>query len=496
MSGDEAGDGLSSLGSISRGAGLFLIGRACSQVVGFVTNVILTRTLGATLYGIYAYLSVVFSLFRVFTRLGGDKSVLRYLPEYEDDPKMQNVMLTVAFITSLVASVTVSGLVYYFAPLISELTLEELLFVDVLRVGAIVLPFSTLANIIYSSFKAIERMEYNVAVSNIIHPILRLVFVGGAVLLGYSVIGAVAGLVVAGILTFAVSLAVLIRKTDLELFQQPTRSQAKEYYNFSLPLTFNQVGNFLYNRVDILMVGFLLSGTAVGVYNIAVMVAGILALPLSAFNQLFPPIASKLYHRGDYTELESVYRTVTRWIFTISLFPGLAVILYAQEILRVFGEEFTAGVFVLILFTVAQLTNCLVGPSGFLLMMTEHQYLTMINQLSSGILNAILNYILILEYGFIGAAVATATVLASINLLRVGQVWYLEGFFPYDAKYVKPITAGIVSAIGMYLISLVLSQYALLFIGGITGAISFFGCLLLLGFEEEEINLLKQVVPS
>jgi O-antigen/teichoic acid export membrane protein len=496
MSEDEGGDSLSSLGSISHGAGLFFIGRVCRQGIRFITNLILTRTLGPSLYGIYAYLIVVFSLFSVFTRLGGDKSVLRYLPEYEDNHKMQTVMLTVAFITSLVASVIVSGLVYHFAPTISELTLEEPLFVNVLRVGAIVLPFSTLSNIIFSSFKAIERIEYNVAVSNIIQPILRLIFVGGAVLWGYSVIGAVAGLVFAGILTFSVSIAVLIRKTDLGLFQQPTRSEFKRYYDFSLPLTFNQIGSFLYNRVDVLMVGFLLSGAAVGVYNIAIMVAGILMLPLSAFNQLFPPIASKLYHRGDYTELENVYRTVTRWVFTISLFPGLAVILYTQEILQVFGEEFASGVLVLTLFTIAQLTNCLVGPSGFLLMMTEHQYLTMMNQLLSGFLNVVLNYLLILQYGLIGAAMATATILACINLLRVGQVWYLEGFFPYDRKYIKPITAGIVSAIIMTLISLVLSQYLLLLIGGATGAISFFGCLFLMGFEEEEVDIFERMVIS
>jgi O-antigen/teichoic acid export membrane protein len=244
------------------------------------------------------------------------------------------------------------------------------------------------------------------------------------------------------------------------------------------------------------MVGFLLSGAAVGVYNIAIMVAGILMLPLSAFNQLFPPIASKLYHRGDYTELENVYRTVTRWVFTISLFPGLAVILYTQEILQVFGEEFASGVLVLTLFTIAQLTNCLVGPSGFLLMMTEHQYLTMMNQLLSGFLNVVLNYLLILQYGLIGAAMATATILACINLLRVGQVWYLEGFFPYDRKYIKPITAGIVSAIIMTLISLVLSQYLLLLIGGATGAISFFGCLFLMGFEEEEVDIFERMVIS
>lgn len=495
---DEAGTahGITSLVSISHGAGLFLAGKVILQVIGFVTNLVLTRTLGTSLYGIYAYLTVVFSLFRVFTRLGGDKSVLRYLPEHESDPRMQNAMLTIAYGTSLVASVIVAVAVYVFAPDISRLTLDEPLFVDVLRVGAIVLPFNTLANITNYSFRAIERMDYNVLVSSVIEPTLRLVFVGGAVLLGYSVVGAVAGLVVAGILAFVAAALILVRRTDLGELRRPTRSQVTSYYDFSVPLTFSQFGNFLYNRIDILMVGLLLSGSAVGIYNVAVLIAGILVLPLTAFNQLFPPIAAKLYHNEELDELQAVYGTVTRLVFTLALFPALAAILYSGELLRIFGAGFTEGTLVLILFSVAQLANCAVGPSGFLLMMTDHQYLTLGNQLVSGVLNAILNYVFILQFGFIGAAVATASVLTGINVLRVVQVWYLEGMVPYDATFIKPIGAGLASGLVMYLLSLVLGGYALLIAGGMGGGVAFLGVLYLFGFEDEDVDLLKRILSS
>jgi len=489
----ETDTSYSSLDSITNGAGLFFVGKGCYQIIEFLTNLILTRTLGTSLYGIYAYLRVIFSLFRVATRLGGDKAMLRFLPEYEEDSHKQRVMLTLAYTTSIIASFGVALGIYFLAPVISEYTLNDSLFIDVLRIAALILPFNTLSNITFSAFKGIERMDYNVAVSSVIQPTLRLVFVGGAVLLGYSLVGAVAGFVVSGILGFIVGFIFLRKNTDFSSFESPSLDDTRQYYSFSFPLIFNQLGHFLYNRVDILMVGFLLTGAAVGVYNIAVMVAGILALPLTAFTQLFPPIASRLYHGEDWDELESVYSTVTRWIFSLSLFPGIVAIVYANEVLQVFGDGFTRGTPVLTLFVIAQLTNCAVGPSGFFLMMTDHHYLTMLNQLSSGLVNVVLNYVFIMQFGFIGAAVATATVLAGINVIRVLEVWYIHEISPYNIQYYKPILAGAVSALVLYLCSLLLSNYLLIAVGGIAGGLVFISLLYILGIENEERALLNRI---
>jgi O-antigen/teichoic acid export membrane protein len=484
-----------SLNSISHGAALFLGGKVLSRGIGLLTNIFLTRTLGTNLYGIYSYLGVIFSLARVFTQLGSDKAILRYLPEYEDNIAKKRAILTLAYGTSLVGSLIIALVIYHFAPIISQYTLSDPLFVNALQVAAIVIPFNTLSKISLSVFKSIERMDYFVGISSVATPVFRLIFIGGAVLLGYSVVGAAAGIVVSGVLTFLLGILVLRRQTDLLNIESPNISDSYEYYNFSVPLTFNHLGNFLYNRVDLLMVGFLLTGSAVGIYKIAVLLSGILILPLTAFNQLFPPIASRLYQNGDLEQLEQVYCTVTRWSFTLSLFPTITIILYADEVLNIFGEGFTEGAAVLVLFAFAQFTNSAVGASGYLLMMSDHQYLTLANQLGSGILNALLNYVLILQLGYIGAAVATAITLTSINLLRVSQVWYIEGVQPYNRSFYKPIIAGLSSAIVLFVFSHIFSQYMLIFVGGVAGASCFVSILYLLGLEEEEIRVLKQVLP-
>ncbi|NHN46222.1 flippase [Halostella sp. JP-L12] len=485
---------LASLASVVHGAGLFLLGKGFSNAVRLITNILLTRFLGVSLYGIYAYLNVVFSLFTVFTRLGGDKSILRFVPEYEDQPKKRQAIVTIAYGTSIISSSVIAVLVYVSAPIISAYTLEDPVFVGVLRITAIVIPFNTIAMITFAIFKGIERMDYNVGVSSVARPLFRLLFLGGAVVLGASIYGVVAALVVSSFVTMTVALAVLKSKTTLGKPAHPTKAEIKRYYDFSLPLTFNQIGNFLYNRVDILMVGFFLSSSAVGIYNVAVAVSSILSLPLAGFNQLFPSIASRLYHNGQHSELESVYASVTRMTFTIALLPAIAAVVYAPSILTVFGEKFVQGDLVLVLFVLAQLTNCAVGPSGYVLMMSDHQYLTLFNQISSGVFNVFLNYVLITNFGFIGAAVATATVLVIINLIRVFEVWYLENYLPYDRKYLKPILAGVVAGAVMHGISYHLNQYLLIGVGGAAGTASFIATLVYLGIESEDVELLKQIL--
>lgn len=76
-------EGQASLDTVSEDAGLFLTGKMFSKGVGFLTNFVLTRGLGANLYGIFSYINVLFALVIVFNRLSGDRSVLRWLSEYK-----------------------------------------------------------------------------------------------------------------------------------------------------------------------------------------------------------------------------------------------------------------------------------------------------------------------------------------------------------------------------------------------------------------------------
>lgn len=485
-----------SLQTITRGISIFFIGNLISNSLKFAFNLILTRVLGATLYGIYTYSNTIIHFFVLFARLGTGKSLLRFLPASSANPAQQNWVTSLAYLTALLGSISMGVTLFVLAPVITRFTLEKPLLVDVLRILAIVLPFNTLTNITTTVFRALEKVEYQIIVSNIFKPIIQILVVLSAFTLGYSLIGAVAALAIGTILTFSIAVTLLHLRTDIRPLGDRSRGSVSEFYNFSIPLTFKDVGSTLYTHIDILMIGFFLTGSAVGIYRVSFIIAALLLLPLSASNQLFPPVASGLYTAGKMDELESVYKIITRWVFTVVIPPAIAIIIYSSEVLRIFGEEFTGGAFVLIFFTIAQLTNCAVGPSGFLLMMTDHQYLNLINQWTLGVLNAILNYIFILEFGLIGAAVATAGTLAFINIVRVTEVWYFEQMTPYTSKYWKPIVAGICGVPAMIGWKLFLTGYPLLMIGSATGWLVFAGALFIFGIEREDQEFYAENIKS
>jgi len=486
----------SSLTDIYRGASMFFIGRLLSKGLKFGLNVVLTRGLGASLYGIYAYATTLTSLAVVLARFGAGQSLLRFIPAYEDNPAYRDHLVGLAYLTALLGSVLIGSALYLLAPIISELTLDNPLFVDVLRIFALVLPFNSIIKLTNAVFRGLKQLEYQVIVADVVHPVTQIGVVTIGLLLGYSLLGVVASLAVGAILVCLVAVTLLYARTPLrpDVAGRQRRMGVREFYSYSVPLTLKDVGSILYNRIDILMVGFFLAESTVGIYRIAVLVSGLLVLPLNAFNQLFTPVASQLYTEGDVTELQSVYETITRWTLTVAIPPALVAALYSPELLAVFGSEFSAGGLVLTLFAVGQLTNCAVGPSGYLLMMTDHQYLTMANQWLLGALNVVLNYVFILEFGLIGAALATAGVLSFINVIRVCEVWYTEGMTPYSTVYWKPLAAGALSGAVMAALSGVVGGYVLLVVGALVGGMVFVGTLFVLGIEQDDRKFFTRIV--
>jgi O-antigen/teichoic acid export membrane protein len=496
---DEDNSKTETLSSITRGASLYFIGKVTVDVLGFLLQLVLTRGLGAGLYGVYAYGKTILGVTLVFTNFGSDNSLLKYLPQYKDKPVKQQFVFALAIGTSLTGGIVSAIILYVFAPTISNQTLDSPQFIDVLRLFALLVVFDTIAKILYSTFRSLERLEYEILSNKLIRPALRLIAAVLALGLGYSVIGVMVALIVANLLALGVALFVLLTRFELRpsiSSTQTNRSDIYDYYNFSVPLTLKDAGDILMKRVDILMVGFFLSATSVGIYNISVLLSGVLTLPLAAFNQLFPPIASRLYSNGDIERIDSLYNTVTRWIFTITLVMAIGAIVYRRELLSLFGEEFTKGTVVLVLFVTAQLFNSLGGANGYLLMMANRQYILVLNQWSFGILNGILNYVFIIKFGLVGAALATASVLVALNLVKTIELWYLEGLFPYSRKFAKPIAAGVIAAVVMIFADIALDGILLIFIGGGVGVGVYIISLLLLGIEQDDKAFFRDIISE
>jgi len=484
------------LHSITGGATIFAAGTILQKGLGFALNLGLTWGLGPYLYGFYAYANIVTRLAGIFADLGASKTALRYLPTYNDASE-QNVLIGLGILTSLFGSLLVAAGIFVFAPIINQYTFGEPIFEDVLRIFAIVIPFNSLSKFVSNSFRSIEKVTHHVFLKQVLKPGTRLLFVTVALVLGYSLVGTVGATIVAGAVVFGTATVLMAFQAPFQPSFDWSRDDVVTFYDFSIPLALKDVSTFLYNRVDVLMLGFLLpQATSVGVYNIAMLLSSLLALPLSGFNQLFPPIAARLLDDGKGEKLEQIHGILARWTLTVSVLLAACIGIYSTEILGVFGEAFTAGNTVVLFFLFGQLMNSVAFGTGYILLVTDRKYIILANQWTFGILNVVLNYFFIDAFGIAGAAIATASVYVGLNVTRIVELWYLEGLFPYTPRFLKPIFAGLVAGTVMFAVRSDTSGLAIAIAGSAVGTAVFGVVLYLLGIEAEDkefvLSLLRQ----
>lgn len=101
---------------------------------------------------------------------------------------------------------------------------------------------------------------------------------------------------------------------------------------------------------------------------------------------------------------------------TISL---MLFVVFGHWLLSIWGREFGGAYLVLVVLGIGQFFNISTGCCGMLLVMCGHEKI--LGYLSSAflVINLILNYFLILKWGALGAASATAITIAGQNIAKL-----------------------------------------------------------------------------
>ncbi len=477
------------LESISHGAVASFGGLSAERVLYFLTNVLLTRSLGVAVYGVYALGLQISGIILRFAPLGSTATLLKYVSATEDSRERGRIA-GIAYATTIVVSCLLAAGLYVFAPAVNAATLDTPEFTDVLRIFAVSVPFIALVRIHVFLFRSVERVNDQVVVDYLVRPGVRLLAVVAALVLGYSAAGVVAALALAMGVLATVLLPFALRRTGVRPTLRGASSDAKRFYNHSGPNALTAVSQLLRSRIDVLLIGYFLADAAAaeasGIYNVALLLVGIAVIPLIAFNQLMPPVASRLYEDDEMDTLDAVYTTITRLIVTTTV-PLVAIqVVYGPELLALFGPEYQRGYLVLLVFMVGRLIGNGVGATGWLLMMTEHQYARMVLDWFLAVANVVLSYLFVVHFGLVGAALGTSSSIAIQNLLQVGLLRHYEGLFPWDATVFKPLAAGLGAMAVMAGLRPLLSGPALLVAGGLVGFVAYVGFIRALGIEDRD----------
>ncbi|MEH7274746.1 lipopolysaccharide biosynthesis protein [Neobacillus vireti] len=275
---------------------------------------------------------------------------------------------------------------------------------------------------------------------------------------------------------------------------QETIQFTKQFALYGFPMIGWFIGNSVLNLSDRYMLEALGSIKDVGIYsaNYSIVSAslGLLAMPL--VSAAHPIIMNKAYTSSK-SQMEEIISSFAR-IYMLFSFPLLAFVsIFHTEITALFlGEEFRVGSIIIpILFLGLILWNlAMIGHKGYEIKEKTKVMLSFV--VIAALVNLLLNYLLIPDYGYVGASIATLASMAVYPaLIKVFSYkfirWKINISSTIKITLASAATALLVNLVKRYFDQLVLLQ---LIIGGVIGLILYL--LLLFILKELSLNEMKE----
>lgn len=408
--------------------------RIGGRAVSFLSGIIVARLLGTSELGILALAGTIVAICVGLGRLGLENVLLRFVATAADDGKWAEVgaILAKGFSYSLIASGLLTATLLLLSPTIANELFNEPNLSTPLRIMALSIIPSALIILTGELLKAVNRTtEANfietTAATLAIFPVLAFLFwtigrIEAADLATISLIGSVVVFFFAWWRWTRAAPRVRYGETSFD----GSRLMAT-----ALPLLIVGAAHLLVTTTDIVMLGVWSSSDQVGIYSVAARTALVTGLPLAAINTIVASAFARLYAKGKKQELRD-YACNGAFLVTAATVPVATLLCFwPSEILLIFGNSFVPGAPSLVVLTLGQVVAGITGSVGYLLVMSGHEKLLRNAVIGGAILNVALNAILIPSMGILGAAAATATSTAFINIVAWITVYRKFLFFVF-----------------------------------------------------------------
>lgn len=207
------------------------------------------------------------------------------------------------------------------------------------------------------------------------------------------------------------------------------------------------------------------------------------------------PLLSELHANKNQASMLQMYQVSSKWIFSMTL-PVVAIVgLFPVFVIsHTFGGAYTSGSSALTLLTLSFFTHSLVGLNGSSLTATGHTRLVMYDNVFVAIVNVMLNLLLVPQWGFFGAAVATAVAYLVLNLIYGIHLYRTNEIHPFSRQTVILFSTGILylTVAGVIISQVVVTPIIVVLTGTIIcGGYGF--VLMRYGIGQEEVMIVNSI---
>ena len=441
------------------GAGQNVIGLAAGVLATFATQVIMTRTLGAALFGVVTVTTQFAFIASTATRFGMDVANVRLVAILmgQGEPGRVRPLVRTSAVIAGVVSLVVAVIVFFLAGWLSTQFVSPDLYQEgkvSFWAAALAIPVAAVTWAYLGGTRGLKIMRHTLYIFWIGQPV------------GWIVI-AVAGWFfakTAGVSSFAYALSwVIACGAAWWAWERETRGFEGQTVGGGIPeerpralITFGMLrapatlfAQLLF-WIDTFVLAAYRGSSEVGVYGATVRTGQSLLLFLTSLSLVFSPFVADLHHRGEKEKLNALYKNVTRWGLASTMPVLLALAILPGTIMRVYGEEFVAGKSALLILIIGLIVPVVVGTVGFILIMVGRTGWDLIVYAGSFVMAVGIAVILAPRYGMRGAAIAEAVTLTVSAFVRLMLVKRFVDIWPFDKWYLRLIPATVLGGLAMW----------------------------------------------
>jgi O-antigen/teichoic acid export membrane protein len=395
------------------------------MLLSYVLIFLISKKFGPSGVGTFNLFNQTLTVISMFIGLGINISVLRFVGQFNNIEENTKMHLLYGYIVKLIApsSLLICFLLIIFSDFISIFftnTVEKSTYFKILGIA---LPFFALNQVSVEFVRGLKKLQISELIRSVLRPFVMTL--GLLILWNRQAIDVniVIFLFLAGSIINSIVSSYTIRK-NLNKIPKSDESNFKiqELLKTSFPMMAVSVSSALMVALPIFVLDFIGTKEEVGIFSVAFKVSQIITLILMIVNTMSAPKFAELFWANKKKELQKLLNQSAKLMFWIALFFSIFVILFAEKILGLFGNEFREGSLILIILVFGQLVNAATGSVGVLLNMSGNQKIYRKAILAVVVVFIIACPIATIFFGIIGTAIITTIAIISINVWLVVKV--------------------------------------------------------------------------
>lgn len=428
------------LGTIALGGSVVYAGIWVSMALGFVTKVLLARVMSPTDLGVLITGQTLIGLALSVVHFSLPDAVVRFVGMYasQDMAKAKSVLIVSLQLAVLTTAVAALG-IGLSANVVANYLYHQATLGNVLVLLAIGMPFTTLTDMLAAGYWGTNQLWVKTLV-DIVRPLWVVAAIGLLIALNLNSLFTVA----LANMTAAIASACLVVGLFLQSHRwrvHGTQQPLSPLLRYSLPLLGSNLLTWPMTAVP-LFLGSMVSTQAVAYYSLAMLLAGLIYMPVSAVERAALPVWSEQIAQGLASHLCSAYAFIARWCLIIGSIVSVPLFIYPRQLLTVmYGPGYAEAAPVVQVAAALVLLNAATGPNDSLLRAFGYTREIFVSRLAGGGSILVLAILLIPRWGMLGALISLAV--SSVLAIGAYQIFLFlrQGIHPLDVSYLKTLLA-------------------------------------------------------